>query len=236
MVSIIVRKTMRKGSIPFILLNLCFCPVIVFVFNKMSSKYEHICFFDTEAATNTSPHTCYSVSFDLDGKMLSFFGPHCVIRFLERMPDNCLCIAHNLSYDFSFIINYLTIIYSNPIIKNGRVLQITGAYKVIVYKDYKAQEQLNRITFKDSYAIITKPLKLFPEMFQLDSGRKEVMPYGFYNTNTLGIIDGKITKTTYYGNINEALEFIPINDQQQFLTNLEELDCIKDDNQFNMRT
>ena len=193
----------------------------------MSSTFEQVVFFDTEASTDINPHRAYLVSFYMNNQMFSFYGKNCIRRFLERLPNNTLAIAHNLSYDFSFIINYLTIIYSNPIIKNSRVLQLTGAYKVIVYKDHKAQDQLNRITFKDSYAIITKPLKLFPEMFQLDSGRKEVFPYNYYNsTNTQQI----------YGNINEALEFIPINDQQQFLTNLEELDCIKDDNQFNMRT
>ena len=193
----------------------------------MSSTFEQVVFFDTEASTDINPHQAYLVSFYMNNQMYSFYGKNCIRRFLERLPNNTLAIAHNLSYDFSFIINYLTIIYSNPIIKNGRVLQLTGAYKVIVYKDNKSQEQMNRITFKDSYAIITKPLKLFPEMFQLESGRKEVFPYNYYNsTNTQQI----------YGSIKEALEFISSIDQQQFLTNLHDLNCIKDDNQFNMRT
>ena len=192
------------------------------------NKFDHICFYDFEACTNTSPHQPYLVSFDLDGKMYSFYGPHCARRFLERMPNNTLAIAHNGGgYDITFILDLLTIIFTNPIIKQGRVLQLTGTYKVIIYKDSKAQEQLNRITFKDSYAIITKPLKLFPEMFQLDSGRKEVFPYNYYNSSNTQSI---------YGSIKEALEFIPINDQDQFLTNLQELDCVKDDDQFNMRT
>ena len=191
------------------------------------NKFEHICYFDTEASTDTSPHSCYLVSFNLDGQMYSFYGEYCIRKFLERLPNNSLCIAHNLSYDISFIIDSLTIIYSNPIIKNGRVLQLTASYRVKVYQDHKWKELMNRITFKDSYAIIPKALKAFPEMFQLDSGRKEVFPYNYYNSlNTKSI----------YGDINEALKSIPINEQEQFLNNLQELHCLKDNDKFNMIT
>ena len=159
--------------------------------------------------------------------MYSFYGEDCARRFLEQLPNNTLAIAHNLSYDISFLIDSLTIIYSNPIIKNGRVLQLVAAYKVKVYKDHKWQDVMNRITFKDSYAIIPKALKEFPKMFQLDSGRKEVFPYNYYNsTNTKSI----------YGDIKEALECIPINEQEQFLKNLQELNCVKDNVSFNMIT
>ena len=186
----------------------------------MSSKFEHICFWDTEASTDTKPHSCYLVSFYLDNHMYSFYGEHCIRRFLERLPDNTLAIAHNLSYDFSFVMEQLTTIYSNPIIRNGRALQVQAAYRVKIYQDHKWQEVMNHITFKDSYAVIPKALKAFPTMFQLDSGRKEVFPYNYYNsTNTQSM----------FGSINEALEEIPNNDKQQFMTNLEELKCIKGD-------
>ena len=192
----------------------------------MSSRYEHVVFFDTEASTDTKLHSCYLVSFYLDNHMYSFYGEYCIRRFLERLPNNTLAIAHNLSYDISFIIDNLTIIYSEPIIKNGRVLQLRAAYRVKVYQEHKWQDVINRITFKDSYAIIPKALKLFSSMFQLDSGRKEVFPYNYYNsTNTQSI----------YGDINEALSCIPINEQEQFMMNLQELNCIKD-NQFDMIT
>ena len=102
------------------------------------------------------------------------------------------------------------------------MLQLRAAYRVKVYQEHKWQDVINRITFKDSYAIIPKALKLFP--FQLDSGRKEVFPYNYYNsTNTQSI----------YGDINEALSCIPINEQEQFMKNFQELNCIKD-NQFDI--
>ena len=200
----------------------CFC------FNEMRSIYEHICFYDFEAATDTSPHTCYSVSFALDDEPVqSFWGMNCARRFLEQLPDNTLAIAHNCSYDISFIIDLLTSIYSNPIIKNGRVLLIKGTYKIKVYEDHKWQDRVNHITFKDSYAIIPKPLRLFPEMFYLDSGRKEVFPYDYYNSTNIRLL---------YGSINEALEFIPINEHQHFLTNIDELGCRYKNDLFNIRT
>ena len=193
----------------------------------MTSHYEHICFFDTEAATDTSPHQCYLVSYALDNEPIkSFYGSNTPQRFLCSLPNNCLCIAHNLSYDFSFLIDHLTSIHPNPIIRNGRVLQVVGSMKHNLTIDGKRKSVHYLITFKDSYAIITKPLKLFPSMFQLDSGRKEVFPYNYYNsTNTKHL----------YGSINEALEHIPTNEHQTFLSNLHELQCIKD-NRFNMKT
>ena len=193
----------------------------------MSSTYSHVCFYDFEACVDCSPHQAYSVSFVLDDEPIqSFYGPNCARRFLERLPDKTLCIAHNLSYDISFILDLLTNIYSNPIIKNNRVLQITGTYKIKTYEDHKWKDQFNLLTFKDSYAIISKPLRSFPEMFQLDSGRKEVFPYGFYNSTNVQQI---------YGSINEALEFIPISEQQHFLTNIDELGCRYKNELFNMK-
>ena len=167
------------------------------------------------------------MSFCIDNEPIhSLWGNKCAKHFLKSLPDNTLAIAHNLSYDISFLIDLLTCIYSEPIIKNGRVLLLHGTYKHDCFTGKKWEVIYYHLTFKDSYAIITKPLKLFPSMFQLESGPKEVFPYNYYNsTNTQSI----------YGSINEALEFIPNQDRDQFLTNLKELDCIYDDNKFNMR-
>ena len=70
--------------------------------------YEYICYFDFEASTDTSPHQAYCVSFCLDNEMISFWGKSCAKRFVEFLPDKTLAIAHNLSYDFTFIIDELT--------------------------------------------------------------------------------------------------------------------------------
>ena len=180
--------------------------------------YDHIVYFDTEACTDTSPHQCYCVSFALDDKPIqSYFRANCIKRFLDSLPDNTLAIAHNLSYDISFVINHLKSIYDNPIIKNGRVLQMKATYTHRVWKDNTWQDITTHITFKDSYAIISKPLRDFPSMFQLDAGRKEIYPYRYYNSINIQKI---------YGVIDEALECIASTDKDQFIANLQELNCI----------
>ena len=35
------------------------------------NKFEHICFFDFEASTDTTPHRAYSVSFALDDEPIN---------------------------------------------------------------------------------------------------------------------------------------------------------------------
>ena len=183
--------------------------------------YEHICYFDFEASTDTSPHQPYLVSCCIDDEPIkSFWGLDCVRRFLKHVPNNTLCLAHNLSYDFSFLIDFFLFIYAEPIIKNGRILQIRTGYKD------KWMKQAKHLIFKDSFAIIPKLLRLFPTMFQLDSGRKEVFPYNYYNSKNV---------LTKFGSINEALNFIPNNEQDQFIINLKELKCIYKD-EFNMET
>ena len=118
----------------------------------MTSNYEHIVFYDFEASTDVKPHRPYLVSYALDNQCIkSFYGPYCARQFLNRIPDNTLAIAHNGGgYDITFIIDHLTFIYSDPIIKNGRVLQLTGAYRVKTFKDNKWLHEHHRITFKDS--------------------------------------------------------------------------------------
>ena len=72
----------------------------------MTSQYSHICFYDFEAATDTSPHQAYLVSYALDNQPIkSFYGFRCAKLFLKALPDNTLAIAHNGGgYDISFII------------------------------------------------------------------------------------------------------------------------------------
>ena len=186
----------------------------------MTSYFDHIVYFDSEAATDTTPHTAYLISFVLDNHpIISYYGNHCVRKFLKSLPDKTLCIAHNLTYDMSFLLDSLTVILDNPIIKNGHILRLEAYYRA-----YK-RDKLNHLIFKDSLAIIPKPLKAFPEMFKLDSGKKEVFPYNFYNSSNI---------KSQYGNIKQALESIPATDKEQFILNLQEFQLIQDDN-FDMK-
>ena len=96
-----------------------------------------------------------------------FYGSDCAIKFLEVMKNGSLIFFHNLAYDINFIISHLDKVFDNSIIRNGRVMRMIGAYKG------------KKLIFKDSYSIISKPLRLFPQMFKLNSGVKEAFPYTY---------------------------------------------------------
>ena len=167
-------------------------------------KFTDVFYFDFEASTDGDKHLPYCLCFQsADGTIKrKFYGRFCARKFLDAIPDKSLCYAHNLSYDFAFIVDLLNGIYDNSIIKNGKVYQIEGCY------------QGKRLLFKDSYCIISAPLKLFPSMFNLDSGRKECFPYGYYSSER---------STHEIGNINDALEFIDPSDHELFKKNVREI-------------
>ena len=182
-------------------------------------KREHICYSDFEASTDGDVHKAYCICYNLDGVNGYYYGNNCATYFLKAMPTNTLIYFHNLSYDITFIINHLSIIDDNPIIKNGRTYSITGQYKV--------GDELRILVFKDSYAIIPHPLKKFPEMFGLDSGRKEVFPYNYYTS---------YRSNDMFGNIDEALEYIKPEDKESFIQNIKEIaNKGAKEGQFNMR-
>ena len=181
-------------------------------------KIMHVCFGDFEASTDQEMHKPYCICFNLDGTERYYYGHDCSINFLKAMPNNTLIYFHNLSYDITFIINYLASIMDNPIIKNGRTYSLMGIFKT--------GDELRTLLFKDSYAIIPHPLKRFPIMFNLDSGKKEIFPYNYYSFNRSNQI---------YGNIDEALQYIKPEDKDSFIQNIEEFAKGSNPNEFNMR-
>ena len=82
------------------------------------------------------------------------------------------------------------------------------------------------LCFKDSYSIITAPLKRFPVMFKLQTGAKEIFPYTYY-TSTLLANDNKV------GNIIEASKHT--NDPEGFINNVNTIKgCKLNDEEFDM--
>ena len=139
----------------------------------MNPTFEHIVYFDFECSTDGDKHKPYLVCWAIDESMDYCYDKRCAIRFLEALPNNSLCYAHNLTYDISFLLDHFNFIYDNPIIKSGRVLSLTASFNK------------KRLMFKDSYSIISKPLRDFPLMFKLETGRKEVFPYQYYDSSRL---------------------------------------------------
>ena len=118
-----------------------------------------------------------------------------------------LVLVHNLKYDMSFIMKYLTRV--ETIIKtNGKTLCVIG----YIGNKY--------IEFRDTYGVIEKPLEKFGEIFKIPQ-EKEVFPYNAY------------TKTTIHQRhmrIQTALKNLKPKQHEQFLENIKKLDLINKNN------
>jgi hypothetical protein len=155
--------------------------------------------FETNTEGKHTPYLCCSC----DGTQVrSFIGPDCAKQFLDSLPKKCTIMAHNASYDRCFVVHYLQNI--TEISRGNHLLSMTGTY---FGKD---------ITIKDSYNLISMPLRNFGKTFKLDT-EKEVMPYSVYTHE------------------NIAKRFVPLAeilthtgaDTEQFLANIEKWKCVR---------
>jgi len=139
------------------------------------------------------------------GQKKCFIGYSCALKWLQSLDKNYVCIAHNLRYDLQFLIKYLNNV--SDMIKTGnKIKSISGEF----YN--RNTGKTIKLHFKDSYGIITMPLKKFGKCFNLNV-KKEVMPYEIYNKNTINktLIDYKEAEqhlsesnyTEFIKNINE---------------------------------
>lgn len=147
------------------------------------------------------PYLCRYKSSKNEEKV--FFGEKCGLKMLESLQsnknENVRLIAHNATYDFRFLIDYLVV---KDIIEKGT--KLISCYAIF--------RNMN-IEVKDSYNIITMALKNFPKCFGLKNVVKEIMPYDLYNEK--GAIEQK------WFDINYVIEkYISENDKNQFLDNI----------------
>ena len=118
--------------------------------------------------------------------------------------------AHNMRYDFRFIVN--TIDNLQTIEPNGRFVVAWGNIKT----DKKIQNDLGksiktRIQIRDSYCMISEPLRKFADLFPNISICKDVMPYDVYTPKNYQ--RGSIP-------VSECLDNLKPKDHAQFLQNL----------------
>jgi hypothetical protein len=158
------------------------------------SKMRNV-FFDFETNPN-GEHKAYLCR-TYDGvNSREFFGENCGLQMLFSLKHNTRLIAHNATYDFRFIIQYLRNV--NELARGNRLISAKGRFN-----DYD-------IEIKDSYHLITMPLSAFPKVFNF-SCFKEVMPYTLYT-------DENIAKR--YIPIVEAIKILNNDEQSQFIENL----------------
>ena len=159
-------------------------------------------------------HIAYCISYkqrDKEDKKYDInfiYGKDCTKQFLNILPDGAVVYFHNLAYDARMFSNY---IISSSIDKGTKTIS-----QRIKYEDKK-------ITFKDSFSLITMALSKFPETFKLKSGQKEMFPYKYYTFKRL---------ETNVGKISEAgeNEFKDKWDQKQFDENIKNLNLFVDEN------
>ena len=173
-------------------------------------QYNNV-FFDFETYTdNEGVHIPYLVRTyrkTSEGTMSKvFYGEKCGLYMLCSLTSNTRLIAHNANYDYRFLIKYLRQI--NELSRGSRLIGLTAKFSKIF------------IEIKDSYHLISMPLKKFSKVFGLPI-TKEIMPYELYNKET---IDKR------YINIHYVLEnYIKKEDHKQFLDNIKKWNLQKGD-------
>jgi hypothetical protein len=181
---------------------------------KEGKKYEKKkfvnVFFDFETDPNNQhvPYLCRT----FDGSFhREFRGENCGYDMLCSMTANTRFIAHNATYDYRFIIKYLHNI--SEISRGTRLISCSADFG-----DKKIQ-------VKDSYHLISKPLKEFPSMFGIENTVKEVMPYKLYTQDNI---------KKQFVPIAEALALIKEKDRQQFLDNLKRWGLEREDETYDI--
>jgi hypothetical protein len=181
-------------------------------------------FFDFETWTDeTGKQNEYVVCFKYQGedeKVIHFIGNNCGRQMLECLEgENIMMIAHNCMFDFTFLLKYLSCVRS-VIFKGNSLISCDASY-------YKNNGECIKIRFKDSYRLITMPLRDFGGAFGIDT-EKEVMPYDAYNVvNPL---------KNRYMKVKKFLSFFDNKkDRKLCLNNLKKWGCINNnDNKVNI--
>lgn len=152
---------------------------------EMSNQLTYnVCFFDFESNTShvnkegKMVHKEYMLSYKLNnGPIESIMTENCAELFLERMPNNTILIAHNVTYDMTFLYKHLD--FTDKIIHFNNKL-MSGNF---VYKN-KSNNSIH-LHIKDSLSLITDGLGKFNAMFNLGDVMKEVFTYEVYNDKNL---------------------------------------------------
>jgi len=176
---------------------------------KPANNYENIYFADFETTTQDL-HKAHTVAWChfIDKNIKSAKGNHCVETFLENLKNKSIVYFHNLKYDWQQIFGNVYIIKATE--KDNQLYKMT-----VKYFD-------KTITFKDSYKMISSPLRDFSEMFKLEI-TKDIMPYDLYTQDNINNFDESI---------DLALQYIKDKDKEDFIKNIDENNFRTSNNRF----
>lgn len=182
----------------------CIRPIVPDEKKESKKTYKNV-FFDFETDPNGlhKPYLCRT----FDGEThREFLGEKCGLYMLCSLDSDTRLIAHNCTYDYRFIVQYLSQI--QEIAKGNRLMSARGYFKK------------HEVIIKDSYHLMSMPLSKFSKTFKLGDVEKEVMPYTLYTQEN---IDRRFVP------IQEALTYIAEKDKTQFLNNITRWNLQQDD-------
>lgn len=128
---------------------------------------------------------------------------------IKEEPAIINLVAHNSTYDFRFIQQYL---YQLETIEKGNNLVVANG---VYIKDKK----MIKIVITDSWKMISMPLKNFKKTFKLKT-KKEIMPYELYN---------EVNVAKRFINLKECLTYLKIDERDEFIENCKLWNCLEDD-------
>jgi len=160
-------------------------PIIWFDFETDPNSNRHLpfmcCIEDEEGRKKTFLNDYYRRDVrDGDGNIIHKRGTckyNCGKKFLDAISvEKVLLIAHNAGYDYRFLVKHLHNI--KQITKGSGLMNATAMY-------CNQRTGMNiEIEIKDSYKLISMPLRNFKDCFGLTIG-KEVMPYNLYTQSNI---------------------------------------------------
>jgi len=177
---------------------------------KKDVVYSNV-FFDFETNPNGThvPYLCRTY----DGvNARVYYGEDCGYQMLCAIKTHTRFIAHNATYDYRFIVKNLHTI--TEISKGTRLISCSAKFGD------------KFIQVKDSYHLISMPLREFPTMFKIPDVVKEVMPYRLYTTDNI---------KKRFVPVNEAIDMITDkSDVRQFLYNLKRWGLEREDDTYDI--
>lgn len=169
---------------------------------KKKDTFENVVFdFETDSS---NVHKPYLVSILSSKLKKTFYGETCglqMLSYLLHIGNNVRLIAHNATYDYTFLMKNLREI--KKLARGSRLISLTAKFG--------SSSRFIKVQIKDSYKLITTSLKKFPEIFGLKQ-QKEVMPYSIYTQENIN---------KRYLPIDEVLTVIADEDKKQFLENID---------------
>jgi hypothetical protein len=185
----------------YVLTDDVICKELVYNEPKLYLADYDFIYFDVETTTNGHIHKPYMIcSESRDGKAKHrFTGKYCIQSWLKTIKNNSVCYAHNLRYDFQFVLPFVT---CTSITKSGNRV-----------KTAKCRYGKYTLIFKDTCSMITEKLKEFPTMFGLED-EKEIIPYELYTEAS--VLTDKLP-------IDSAKPYLSDEDFEKFKENIENL-------------